>query len=526
MKTILLVPAILILLIMYPFQIVYAQFTTATATDQTFSAGTVYGRNTGCDIMEYAGDVYRVSVWEPTGTTQSFGWVVDIGGTPSTGTLPFTATGAIGDPDVCLLIKPITNEIFAAVVYYDITNAEWDLEFYQWDLPSAQFVSASIFYQLATGSFGTSINIDGNNHPDSEFAIVWDDVDDVIHTTVGDMASLVLYNDLTLTSGTHPDASMFYDGTDDVVHVTYLDGSGDLQVVDYDFADLAVGNATSPTTILSHTPINGVYSYPRIASPTGAGGTVVDWTVVVEEVDIVNNLSYIVRFCNSTGAFPMIYNDGNAPSPADLTLVPNYYVSVCYDSNFPNDGVWVGWQFDDSSFPYQYNSMTYTNYIEEAGYSIILKCDQDAIPILPDYLQVPSAITANNGDLSGFLSLSGRYGVDELFLTFQNIIINGTNLDEINYKAVSNANTTSNFRESATSNFEYTSLNQSKDDALIEMSILNIEGKLLFKESITKQDIQFKLNHYSKDLSLSIYLVSLKSKETGIVYRYKSLLGQ
>ena len=31
-------------------------------------------RNTGCDILEFGGDVYRVSVWEPTGTTLSFGW--------------------------------------------------------------------------------------------------------------------------------------------------------------------------------------------------------------------------------------------------------------------------------------------------------------------------------------------------------------------------------------------------------------------------------------------------------------------
>ncbi len=511
---------------MYPFQIVYAQFTPATATDQSFSVGTVYGRNTGCDILEYAGDVYRVSVWEPTGTTQSFGWVVDISGTPYTGTLPFTATGTIGDPDVCLLIKPESNEIFAAVVYYDVTNSEWDLEFYQWDTFTLQFVSASIFIPLATGFFGTSINIDGNDHPSSEFAIVWDDVDDVIHTTVGDMGSLVLYNDLTLTSGTHPDVSMFYDGTNDVVHLTYIEGGGDLNVVDYDFADLVVGNATSPTIILSYTPTNGVYTYPRIACPTGASGIVADWTVVVEEMDLGLSKYYIVGFCNSTGATPMIYNDGLTFSPADLTLVPNYYVSVCYDSNFPiNGGIWVGWQFDDSSFPYQYNSTTYTNYIEEAGYSIILKCDQDAVPILPDYLQVPSAITANNGDFSGFLSLAGRYGADELFLTFQNIIINGSNVDEINYKAVSNANTTSNFREGTTYNYEFPSLNQLKDDALIEMSILNIEGKLLFKESITKQDIQFKLNHYSKDLSSSIYLVSLKSKETGIVYRYKSVIG-
>ncbi|MBK7966515.1 MAG: hypothetical protein IPK10_15390 [Bacteroidetes bacterium] len=71
---------ILILILMYPFQIVYAQFTNPLLPDQSFSAGTVYGRNTGCDILDY-GDVYRVSVWEPTGTTQAFGWVVTSGAT-------------------------------------------------------------------------------------------------------------------------------------------------------------------------------------------------------------------------------------------------------------------------------------------------------------------------------------------------------------------------------------------------------------------------------------------------------------
>ncbi|MBK7966514.1 MAG: hypothetical protein IPK10_15385 [Bacteroidetes bacterium] len=211
---------------------------------------------------------------------------------PTYGTLPFTATGAIGDPDVCLLIQPNTNKIFAAVVYYDITNTEWDLEFYEWDFGSSQFVAASVIYQLGTGSFGTAINIDENKSANSEFTIVWDDANGDIHTTVGDMASLVLFNDLLLTSGTHPDVSMYYDGISDVVHLAFLDPGGALTVWDYNFANLAAGSAASPTSILSQGPQNSaVYSYPRIACPRVYSGSASDWTVVVEEADVSNNFT-------------------------------------------------------------------------------------------------------------------------------------------------------------------------------------------------------------------------------------------
>lgn len=514
---------IFILILMYPFQIVIAQFTNPSLPDQSFSAGTVYGRNTGNDVLDY-GDVYRVSVWEPNGTTQGFGWVVTSGATQYTGTLPFTATGDITDPDVCLLIHPGTLGIYAAVVYYDMTNTEWDLEFYEWDAPSAQFVSASIFYQLAVGSFGTAINIDENKSSDSEFTIVWDDVDDVIRTTVGDMGSLVLYNDLQLTSGTHPDVSMFYDNSNDVVHTTYIDGNGDLQIVDYDFADLVAGNATSPTTILSQGPQNGgVYTYPRIACPLASGGSVTDWTVVVEETDISSSLYYIVGYNNSSGTTQIIYNDGNSSSPADLTGVPNYYVSVCYDNNYPTDGIWVGWQFDDPT-----GSLgSITNLISGSGYSIVLKCDQTATPIgTPDYLQVPTSITANNGDFSGFLSLAGRNGFDELFLTYQNVIINGSNVDDINFKTITGASGISTLRTSGSTANSYDAFDQLNEDAPLSLEILSMEGKLLYKKQILKQDIQNKLSEFSKYFSSSIYIVRLTSFETGKVYRYKTLLGQ
>lgn len=508
---------------MYPFQIIYAQFTNPLLPDQSFSAGTVYGRNTGCDILEYGGDVYRVSVWEPNGTTQAFGWVVTQGATQYTGTLPFTSTGVIGDPDVCLLIKPVTNAIFAAVVYYDITNSEWDLEFYEWDAPSAQFVSASIFNQLDGGLFGTAINIDRNDHSDNEFTVIWDDVNQVIHTTVGDMASLVLYNNLQLTSGTHPDVSMFYDGSNDVVHTTFIDGNGDLQVVDYDFADLVAGNATSPTTILSQGPQNGgVYTYPRIACPLASGGSVTDWTVVVEETDISSSLYYIVGYNNSSGTTQIIYNDGNSPSPADLTGVPNYYVSVCYDNNYPTDGIWVGWQFDDTGGNYGY-----INQVQKSGYSVVLQCDALASPTGSlGYLQVPTSVTSNANDYSGFLSLAGRYGSNELFLTYQNVIINGINVDDVNYKVITGASGISALRSNVSNSDDIISFDQLKDDALIEMKILSLEGKLLFNNQVLKQDIKNKLSEFSKRFSTSMYLVNLHSIETGRSFNYKYLLSQ
>jgi hypothetical protein len=42
-------------------------------SDNTYSAGTAQGRNTGCDILQFAGDTYRVGVWEPLGTTRAIG---------------------------------------------------------------------------------------------------------------------------------------------------------------------------------------------------------------------------------------------------------------------------------------------------------------------------------------------------------------------------------------------------------------------------------------------------------------------
>ncbi len=501
----------------------FAQFTNPSLPDQSYSAGTVSGRNTGCDSKEFNGDVYRVSVWEPTGTTQSFGWAVTLGSTLYTGTLPFSVSSVMGDPDVCLLKKPITDEIFAAVVYYDVNNGEWDLELYEWDLSSTQFVSASIFFQLATGTFGTSINIDGNDHSDSEFTIVWDDVDDAIHTTVGDMASLVLYNDLTLTSGNYPDASMFYDGTYDVVHLTFIDGNGDVQVWDYDFSDLVSGNASSPTTLLSQSPQNnGVYSYPRIACPPGSAGSVSDWTVVLEEVDMTGPTYYIVGYNDATGNTQFIYNDGNAPSPADLTGVPNYYVSVCYDNNYPNDGIWVGWQFDDVAFPYQYSSMIYANYIDIAGYSIVLKCDQDAIPLgTPDYLQVPTSITANNGDLSGFLSLAGRYGLDELFLTFQNITVNGSNVYDINYKIITGASGISALKTDETTSDNQIILPQPSREDMLEMIVYSPQGQIITKGFVMGAAVSNTLSELLHRVPDAVYLVRLIDYNQQQSYHYK-----
>lgn len=508
---------------MYPSQNVYAQFTNPTLPDQSYSAGTVAGRNTGCDILEYSGDVYRVSVWEPTGTTQSFGWVVNLGATQYVGTLPFTATGAIGDPDVCLLIKPITNTIFAAVVYYDITNAEWDLEFYEWDLPSTQFIPTTSFFQLATGPFGTSINIDGNDHPDSEFAIVWDDVNGDIHTTVGDMGSLVLYNDLTLIDGIQPDVSLFYDGNNDIAHLTYINPNGRLVVLDYDFPTLASGSTGTPFTALLEWPTQtgGVYSYPRIASPIGSSGTTSEWTVVVEELDTSPFNSLIVGYNNGVPA-PIFYNDGTAPSPANLTAVHNYYVSVCYDSNYPNfNGIWVGWQFDDTGANY-----SYTNQIQKSEYSVVLQCDVTAIPTGSlDYLQVPFSITTVANDLSGFLSLAGRFVTDELFLTYQNVIINGSSVDDINYKIITGASGISALR-GVLNNDGNISFDQLNDEAQIEMKILGMEGRLLFKKQVSKQDVKNNLAEFSRCFSSSMYLVSLRSIEMDSSYCYKAILGQ
>jgi hypothetical protein len=508
---------------MYPFQIIFAQFTNPVLSDNSYSAGSVYGRNTGCDIVEYGGDVYRVSVWEPNGTTQAFGWVVNIGATQYTGTLPFTATGAISDPDVCILVKPITNVIFAAVVYYDATNAEWDLEFFEWDPTSTQFISTLLFFQLDTGPFGTTINIDGNEHSASEFSVVWDDVNGNIYSTVGDMSSVILYNKLLLIDGTQPDVSMFYDGTNDVVHLTYINPNGRLVVLDYDFPTLATGSTGTPFTALLEWPFHSgyVYSFPRIASPIGSSGTTGEWTVVVEEIDISGPDYYILGF-NNGATTPIIYNDGSLTSPADLTDVPNYFVSVCYDNNYPTDGIWVGWQFDDTGGNYGY-----INQVQKSGYSVVLQCDALASPTGSlGYLQVPTSVTSNANDYSGFLSLAGRYGSNELFLTYQNVIINGINVDDVNYKVITGASGISALRSNVSNSDDIISFDQLKDDALIEMKILSLEGKLLFNNQVLKQDIKNKLSEFSKRFSTSMYLVNLHSIETGRSFNYKYLLSQ
>lgn len=122
-----------------------------------------------------------------------------------------------------------------------------------------------------------------------------------------------------IDSGSYPDLCVFNDGNDHVVHLVYVDASGDLIISAHDHADLASGSGTPVGTPVTVNPTSSAYSFhfPRIACPGPAIGTLNDWTVVSEETDGTDD--YIEGFNNISGTARIDYTPG---AGAPLVIFP------------------------------------------------------------------------------------------------------------------------------------------------------------------------------------------------------------
>lgn len=449
-----------------------AQFVLPTIPDSSYGSNSVYSRRTGCDIY-YLNDsaIYRASVWEQDSAARGFGYVVDYNGTRYQGTLPFYCTDHVLNADVCLL-KNSSNTITAAVVYNDYNNNNYFLEYFEWNATIKDFVSVYVDTLYSTTT-GTTLNIDGNSSVDGEFTIVWDDNDSIIYYVVGSIANGV-NNTRVLTYGISPDVSMYFDGTNDVVHVVYIDTLNyELTVSDYNFSDLLL-SITSPLYTQSVAPgTNLKWAFPRIASPGPNAGGVNEWTVIALEWELTN--WYVTGFNNSL-ATRIPYNYITFPNPPtppiNLNKVSNYDLSVCYSNNYPTDGIYVGWAFESDLLNV---TPTPTNLVQLANYSIVMRCSNTAINLDTAYWQVSSSITSNNNDFSSFLSMASRHGSDELFATYQNMIIGSNYIYDINYKSIVPISSATSLKTS--------NISISPNRKIIGISGYDTTGKLLFVKS-------------------------------------------
>jgi hypothetical protein len=376
--------------------------------------------------------------------------------------------------DVCLL-KNSKNTITAAVVYNDYLNNHYILEYYEWDDNITDFVSIYVD-TIFTGTTGTTLNIDGNSSVDGEFTIVWDDNDSIIYEVVGSISNGII-SPRVIAYGISPDVSMYYNGTDDVVHVVYIDTLNyDLTVADYNFSDLLL-SITSPIAVQRITPATNLkWAFPRIASPGPNAGGINEWTVIALEWDL---MSWYVTGFNNSLATRIPYNYNNIPNK--LIDAPNYDLSVCYSNNYPTDGIYVGWAFDADPSIF---SSSISNISINTNYSIVLRCDNIAIKLDTAYWQVSSSITNNNNDFSSFLSMASRHGSDELFATYQNVIIDSNNLYNINYKRIVPISSATSFKIGNNIN--------SQNRKIRTIKCYDVSGKLLFVKSlINEEEIQF-----------------------------------
>jgi hypothetical protein len=471
---------ILLSILLVNVRLASAQFVLPSIPDSSYGVTSVYNRRTGSDIYQLNDTaIYRVSVWEQDSASRGFGYVVDFNGTRYQGTLPFYCTNHVINADVCLL-KNSKNTITAAVVYNDYLNNHFILEYYEWDDNITDFVSVYVD-TIFTGTTGTTLNIDGNSSVDGEFTIVWDDNDSIIYEVVGSISNGII-SPRVIAYGISPDVSMYYNGTDDVVHVVYIDTLNyDLTVADYNFSDLLL-SITSPIAVQSISPATNLkWALPRIASPGPNAGGINEWTVIVLEWKLTE--WYVLGFNNSLGTrIPYNYNT----TPTSLSAASNYDLSVCYTDQYPNDGIYVGWAFESDLL----NIIPLpTNLMQLANYSIVLRCDNSATKLDTAYWQVSSSLTNNNNDFSSFLSMASRHGSNELFATYQNVVINGSNLYDINYKRIIPISSASSFK------IKNTVLNYNKK--LVKVKCYDMDGKLLFNKIVNDQEsVQYSISEF------------------------------
>jgi hypothetical protein len=519
----------------------YAQFTAASATENAAGVSAT-PRATGNDVQDYGGNTYRVSVWDDAGTSPGIAWRVKYGAPTYNGSLPFSITSNVFDADVSIVTFG-SAKVFALATYYvGGATSLYYLELYYWDNPGGiwGFYSQGTT-SFASGSFGTTLNIDANDAGD--FVVTWDQSDTWVITGSLVTSSLVLNSSIKAAQpGTNPDVCIFHaGGGNDYVHLTYIDGSGYLTVDDHKLSDLVSGS-NAHTTALNTTPYYYTFYYPRIACPNSSGSKD-EWTVVAEDND--GTTFYIVGYNYKSGTGltgPTIYNDGSqAPGKTILTffgatthIIGSIRPAVCYDDQYTNAngglGIWVGWSLNNDQDPmndYIVNDYVYSGSVH-AWYPIVLQCDNQGLPvnngsITASYWQVPTTLVGS--DYVDYLSLAGRYGTDRLFLTYNDIIRNGSTVDDIYTKEVTPSSATS-LRTSG-SDLLYQSNNDLPIHAtdLVSFKLYDLTGNVIVNKKTTVNDIQKELMLNQMKLAPSLYLLQMNTEDKKFFITKKAFIG-
>lgn len=508
---------------------VNAQFVAGSATEYAFGVSSLQARHTGCDILDISGDVYRVSTWEPAGTSSGFGWSVNAGSSYS-GYLALGVTTNVFHPDVCLVYNGST--VYAIVAYFqDVSGGfgRWIWDAYRWSGFTNSFVAFSQGNNITTGQFGTTVNIDGNNSTQGGFVIVFDKIisgNELVYAAAGEIVSgtPAVYSPVKIADGKSPDVSLFYDGTDNIAHVAYLDAlnSYDLTVDDHDLTDL-ISSTNNGTVLFNVGPFYDTYYRPRIACPNGSSGTATNFTVVVEDNDGIISPYYIIGYNDATGTTPIVYNDGTSNSPYDLKSEINYAISIAYDSNYPSDGIWVGWTVDNSSNNFPASA--------DAIFPIVLKCDNAGQIISADYWEVPNNL--NSGDFCDFVSLAGRYANDELYVSYAVYDLGGSSIQDVFRKEISSISSATSLRQ--VSNYPnslpaYQSINHLLNDIdnteIATVTVYDVMGRLVFFHTGELNEIVRGISTLSKTNSASLYFLTVRLQRTYEVITGKLLITE
>ncbi len=486
------------------------QFVSANTAENAVAGLTVVPRgHVGNDILDFNGDTYAVSVWGDASTSPGIAWEVNYSASSYSSCTTFAQTTFIFNPDVCLVEDG--TDVYAIVVYWKgSTSNTYYWEPYIWANSGGwgfQRISSGTFN---SASFGTSLHIDGNDN--GEFVIVWDDTSPEVYVETGDVLSgpALSTNIVGVSNGGNgysPDACIFHDGGNNIVHIAYIDNNGDLNVDDHAFSTLASGSASSLSTQLNTSPLINAFYFPRIACPnsTGGGG---DWLVVVEDNDGSSDFSITGYTSGTTNT----YNDGSAAPYTALNSFANYRPVVTYSDQ--GTTAWVGWIFDN----YSTGSIGGT---VDAFYPIAIECDGQGNVFGTDYWVVP--YTLGTADELDFLSISGRYASDKLYLTYNNVLTS-----EIWTKFIDPISSATSFRNgninpSSYTAFEdiYNTLEKDKNNLDYDFKLIDLTGRQILIESGNAMKIKNLLKELPTIIREGIYLMQLISDDGKVSFNQK-----
>jgi hypothetical protein len=225
--------------------------------------------------------------------------------------------------------------------------------------------------------------------------------------------------------------------------------------------------------------------------------------------------SYQIVGFNNLSTTPIVYNDGTGNSPGNLTDVPNLNISVAYDSNYPSDGIWVGWTFDNLT-----SMASVPNAHLNSAYPVVLKCDNMAEPVSSaTYWEVADNII-DNGDYADYIALSGRYVTDELFLSYAKYFDNtGTQVDEVYYKIATNISSATSFRSqlnlvSSDSKSDLDSfIKNLPDENKLETKIYDVQGRVVSQTVNNDTELRYRLAEFIRNNTQGLYFVSVHETE-------------